>query len=76
MCRGSKRLPFVCISIVNKCLHVGGWKDFSLTASSISDCRLDQQLNLCVPKLLSAGETDCLSASAGSAPLSAMTLHI
>lgn len=76
--RAPKRLPIVCMSLGRKNLNVGGWNDFSLTSPSISDCCLDQRLcvSLCVPKLLSAGETDSLSVLANAAPFSAMTLHI
>ncbi len=62
MCMGSKRLPTVCMSIGRKNLDVGGWIDFSLTASSISDCRLAQQLSLCVSLncLVQERQTVCL----------------
>lgn len=62
VCGGAKRLPIVCTSAVKKTLDVGGWSNFSLTASSISDSRLDQQLSLCVSlnSLVQERQTVCL----------------
>lgn len=64
VCKGSKRLPIVCMSHWE---GDGGWgvgffqNDFSLTASSISDC-LDGQLSLCVSlnSLVQERQTVCL----------------
>lgn len=55
----------------------GGWEGGTSPRVPlfISDCRLDRQLSLRVPKLLSAGETDSLSVSAGRGSL-AVTLRI
>lgn len=81
VCKGSKRLPIVCMS------HwegdggergLGGGGSKWLLLDSLFYLWLSRRAaeSLRVPKLLSAGETDCLSASAGAAPLLAMTLHI
>lgn len=75
--KGSKRLPIVCMSHWEGDGGGGGVSKW-LLLDSLFYLWLSRRAaeSLRVPKLLSAGEADCLSASAGAAPLLAMTLHI